>query len=107
MTFPRLLHLLAHHPDFEMTHPSIVEMSRSAEFASSMFSDIEDFCYYRYIRFYALTVATADNVSLLFHLAEKLKTIRDAESDQYSEVCILTAKLPPSIDVLFLSAFTP
>jgi len=66
MTFPRLLHLLAHHPDFEMTHASLVEMSR-------------------YIKFYTFTVATTDNISLIFHLAEKLKTIRDAESDQYSE----------------------
>jgi len=66
MTFPRLLHLLAHHPDFEMTHTSVVEVSR-------------------YIKFYLLTVTTADNISLIFHLAEKSKTVRDAESDQYSE----------------------
>ena len=32
------------------------------------------------------TVATADNISLIFHLAEKVKTVRDAESDRYSEV---------------------
>lgn len=32
------------------------------------------------------TVATADNISLIFHLAEKVKTVRDTESDQYSEV---------------------
>lgn len=66
MIFPRLVHLLAHHPDFEMTHESVVEMSR-------------------YIKFYTLTVATADNISLIFHLAEKLKTVRDAESDLHSE----------------------
>lgn len=37
MTFPRLLHLLAHHPDFEMTHTSVVEVSRLAEFISGGF----------------------------------------------------------------------
>ncbi|KAF9652585.1 ARM repeat-containing protein [Thelephora ganbajun] len=66
MAFPRLLHLLAHHPDFAVTHESAVEMSK-------------------YIKFYITTVAAADNISLIFHLAEKVKTVRDAESDQYSE----------------------
>jgi len=66
MMFPRLLHLLAHHPDFAMTHESAVEMSK-------------------YIKFYFTTVATGDNVSLIFHLAEKVKTVRDVESDAYSE----------------------
>lgn len=31
MVFPRLLHLLAHHPDFAMTHESVVEMSKFAK----------------------------------------------------------------------------
>ena len=31
-------------------------------------------------------MATADNISLIFHLAEKVKTVRDAESDKYNEV---------------------
>ena len=35
--FPRLLHLLAHHPDFAMTHESAVEMSKSAKFVPEMF----------------------------------------------------------------------
>jgi len=38
-------------------------------------------------------VATADNISLIFHLAEKVKTVRDAESDQYSEVYITLKRL--------------
>ena len=37
MAFPRLLHLLAHHPDFAMTHESAVEMSRLAKFVPGMF----------------------------------------------------------------------
>jgi len=36
MAFPRLLHLLAHHPDFAMTHESVVEMSRFAKLVSGM-----------------------------------------------------------------------
>jgi len=38
-------------------------------------------------------VATADNISLIFHLAEKVKTVRDAESDQYSEVWMTLKRL--------------
>jgi len=37
MAFPRLLHLLAHHPDFAMTHESAVEMSRCLEFMTGPF----------------------------------------------------------------------
>lgn len=37
MAFPRLLHLLAHHPDFAMTHESAVEMSKFAKFNSELF----------------------------------------------------------------------
>jgi len=39
------------------------------------------------------TVATADNISLIFHLAEKVKTVRDVESDQYSEVWATSERL--------------
>ena len=84
--FPRLLHLLAHHPDFAMTHESAVDMSRSAKFNFQGCSNIDHIHYNRYIKLYMTTVATADNISLIFHLAEKVKTVRDAESDRYSEV---------------------
>lgn len=105
MTFPRLLHLLAHHPDFEMTHTSLVEMSRSANFFRTR-SISTRLHYNRYIKFYTLTVATADNVSLIFHLAEKLKTIQDAESGQYSEACV--SSLPRMDYLLFVpSAYMP
>jgi sister chromatid cohesion protein PDS5 len=42
----------------------------------------------RYLDFYLDLVATSDNVSLLYHLAMKAKTVRDAESHTYSEVCL-------------------
>ena len=40
----------------------------------------------RYIRYYLDLVATSDNVSLLYHLALKGKTVRDADSPNDSEV---------------------
>lgn len=36
---------------------------------------------------------TPDNISLLYYLASKGKTVRDAESDKYSEVGILSSFL--------------
>ena len=107
MTFPRLLHLLAHHPDFEMTHLSLVEISRSVRFVPRVFR-IDHQHHNRYIKFYTLTVATAENISLIFHLAEKLKTIQDAESDQYSEACVFSFQIDCLINLhTVLSAYTP
>ncbi len=40
----------------------------------------------RYIEFYLESVASAENVSLLYHLSGKAKTVRDSESHLYSEV---------------------
>jgi len=40
----------------------------------------------RYIEFYLDLIASSDNVSLLYHLAMKAKTVRDAQSHTYSEV---------------------
>ena len=33
-------------------------------------------------------VATSDNIALLYHIALKAKTVRDAESHSYSEVSL-------------------
>ncbi|KAH7926273.1 hypothetical protein BV22DRAFT_1128351 [Leucogyrophana mollusca] len=66
MLFIRLLHLLAHHPDFAIVHENLQEMAK-------------------YIEFYLDQIASSDNVSLLYHLAMKTKTVRDAESHTYSE----------------------
>ena len=40
----------------------------------------------RYIEFYLESVASAENISLLYHLSGKAKTVRDSESHLYSEV---------------------
>ena len=47
----------------------------------------------RYLDFYLDLVATSDNISLLYHLAMKAKTVRDAESHTYSEVSLAPINL--------------
>ncbi|KAF9226311.1 hypothetical protein BS17DRAFT_794477 [Gyrodon lividus] len=64
--FIRLLHLLAHHPDFATAHENMQEMAK-------------------YIEFYLELVASSENIALIYHLAMKAKTVRDAESHTYSE----------------------
>ncbi|KAH9968243.1 armadillo-type protein [Russula dissimulans] len=66
MIFVQFLHLLAHHPDFALTQESVPDMAK-------------------YIDFYLGSVASAENVSLLYHLSGKAKTVRDSESHLYSE----------------------
>lgn len=56
---PRLLHLLAHHPDYS---------ERSDELRDNA----------RYILYYLDTVASEDNIALIFKYAERVKQARDA-----------------------------
>ncbi|QRV81905.1 sister chromatid cohesion protein [Ceratobasidium sp. AG-Ba] len=69
MLFIRLLHLLAHHPDFSETGEGLQDMAK-------------------YIEFYLDIIATAENVSLQFHLALKAKSVRDSESHVFSELSL-------------------
>ncbi|KAF2003165.1 sister chromatid cohesion and DNA repair protein [Amniculicola lignicola CBS 123094] len=55
---PRVLSLLAHHPDFEPDSESLKVMSK-------------------YIIFYLKSVATQDNLSLIFHMAQRAKGVAD------------------------------
>ena len=57
--FARLLSLLAHHPDYD----------DSAE-------DLVDFA--RYLLYYLQPVATEENVSMIYHIAQRVKQARDA-----------------------------
>jgi sister-chromatid-cohesion protein PDS5 len=57
--FARLISLLAHHPDFD-----------------SGAEDLIDFA--RYILFYLHSVATEENLSLIYHIAQRVKQMRDA-----------------------------
>jgi len=72
--FIRLLHLLAHHPDFSTAHENLQEIAK-------------------YIDFYLDLIASSDNVALLYHLAMKAKTVRDSESHTYSENLYTVADL--------------
>jgi sister-chromatid-cohesion protein PDS5 len=56
--FARLLSLLAHHPDFDTDHATLKIMSE-------------------YILFYLKSVATQDNLSLIYHVAQRVKGVAD------------------------------
>ncbi|KAJ3999568.1 armadillo-type protein [Lentinula boryana] len=64
--FIRLLHLLAHHPDFAVSR-----------------SELQDIA--KYVQFYLELIGSEETISLLYHLASKGKTVRDPESQVYSE----------------------
>lgn len=57
--FARLISLLAHHPDYASTTEDLTSFSR-------------------YITFYLQTVATEENISLIYHIAERVKQYCDA-----------------------------
>ncbi|KAI5121999.1 hypothetical protein M0805_001831 [Coniferiporia weirii] len=74
MIFIRLLHALAHHPDFGLEESQILDIAK-------------------YIRLYLALIGTADNVPLLYNLAQKCKTVRDAESHTFSEQLYAVSEL--------------
>ncbi|KAI4285867.1 MAG: hypothetical protein L6R38_000312 [Xanthoria sp. 2 TBL-2021] len=55
----RLISLLAHHPDYASDAEDLIDLSR-------------------YIIFYLQNVATEDNLSLIYHIAQRVKACRDA-----------------------------
>ncbi|CBQ68347.1 related to PDS5-precocious dissociation of sister chromatids [Sporisorium reilianum SRZ2] len=67
MSFVRLLHVLAHHPDFSRETPD----------------DVRQFV--RYLDFFLDALAGAPNISLFMYLATRVKGVRDAESQGASE----------------------
>jgi sister-chromatid-cohesion protein PDS5 len=64
LLFARLLSLLAHHPDFP---------ERGTK---DYYPDLVD--YSKYICFYLSTIANEDNLSLVFHIAQRVKQTKDA-----------------------------
>jgi sister chromatid cohesion protein PDS5 len=71
LLFARLLSLLAHHPDFpekgtEDYQPDLVDYSK-------------------YICFYLSTIANEDNLSLIFHIAQRVKQTKDAIAEDSTE----------------------
>jgi sister chromatid cohesion protein PDS5 len=71
--FARFLSLLAHHPDFEAI-PKDDER---------YITNLQDFA--KYIMFYLLCVATADNLPLIYHVAQRVKSVRDGIDPTKSE----------------------
>ncbi|KAF8156995.1 armadillo-type protein [Crassisporium funariophilum] len=78
MIFIRLLHLLAHHPDFATDKDEVLDMAT-------------------YIQFYLDLVATSENISLLYHLSTKGKTVRDPESHSHSENFYIMCELAQTL----------
>lgn len=63
----RLIHILAHHPDFSV---ATEDLDISAQ----------------YIRFYLSCVANPDNASFLYHIVQKIKLSKDMVSPELSQV---------------------
>lgn len=57
--FARLLSLLAHHPDYDNTAEDLVDFAR-------------------YLLYYLQPVASAENLSVIYHIAQRVKQSRDA-----------------------------
>lgn len=93
----RLIHLLAHHPDFSTDVEDLKTFSRYSYLYLSMPRSsfpvvISDICLAsincRYLEFFLDCVATKENVSLLYYLSLKVKTVRDARSSEYDSVSL-------------------
>ncbi|KAF4538763.1 Sister chromatid cohesion and DNA repair protein [Lasiodiplodia theobromae] len=65
-SFARFLSLLAHHPDY-----------------SAEPDNLRDFV--QYVMFFLKTVANADNISLIYHVAQRVKSVEDAIEPAKSE----------------------
>ncbi|KAI7902740.1 armadillo-type protein [Cokeromyces recurvatus] len=62
----RLIHLLAHHPDFTEAVEDLIVFAQ-------------------YLKFYLSCVATADNVSFLYHIVQKIKLSKDMVAEELSK----------------------
>ncbi|EGD89097.1 hypothetical protein H112_04016 [Trichophyton rubrum D6] len=78
--FARLLSLLAHHPDYPPEGSDELTIEE----------DLVSFC--RYILFYLSAVANENNLSLIFHIAQRVKQAQDAISDPEASA-IMSARL--------------
>ncbi|GAA5824892.1 hypothetical protein JCM11251_005384 [Rhodosporidiobolus azoricus] len=67
LPFLRLVHMLAHHPDFEGDEHEAEELKGMA----------------KYLELYFDTFATAENVGFLFYLATALKTVKDRKGSEW------------------------
>jgi sister chromatid cohesion protein PDS5 len=86
MIFIRLLHLLAHHPDFGTTKEELLDAAMYVVFSIIFTPWKLTLLFISYIQFYLDLMATSENISLLYHLSFKGKNVRDSESHSGSEV---------------------
>lgn len=75
---PRLISLLAHHPDYSPQSSDLVDAGQ-------------------YILYYVSLIATDDNLGLLYKYAEKVKTVRDRFDDDASENLYILSDLTQTI----------
>jgi hypothetical protein len=110
----RVMHLLAHHPDLDQRDNESEDEDAVATLSSDPAAGADDeeredvrglllaerrakirakidADRYRqiaaYLQFYLDAIANVDNVSLLYHVAGRAKTVRDPDGQTYSEVC--------------------
>ena len=70
--FPEFCHILAHHPDFSVDELDSFE---------------------RYCTFFLETIATSDNISYLYQLANQMKTVRDRFLEDSTPLYIIAEML--------------
>ncbi|TKA29827.1 hypothetical protein B0A50_03191 [Salinomyces thailandicus] len=80
--FSRFLSLLAHHQDFSPTS-----------------EDLQDFV--EYILFYLKTVARQDNLPLVYHIAQRIKTVQDGIDPAKSENLYILSDLAEAVIRIF------
>lgn len=76
--FPRLLSLLAHHPDYSTIPNELVDHAR-------------------YILYYLITVSSEENLALIYKYAERVKQTRDAIDVDKSEHLYVLSDLAQSV----------
>ncbi|KAF9996989.1 hypothetical protein BGZ79_009272 [Entomortierella chlamydospora] len=79
LTLARLVHLMANHPDFAMKDTLEADGVQVSQETHS----VEDLnLAVKYFEFYMETMANSENVSLIYHVASMLKTVRFANASE-------------------------
>lgn len=112
----RLLHLLAHHPDFSPEVDDLKTFARYEDISPQQLLEAltrqlttASVDCFRYIEFFLDCVLTKENVALLYYLALKCKTVRDSKSAEFDTVrCSFLASEGQNYCILysFLTAIT-
>jgi sister chromatid cohesion protein PDS5 len=78
LTLARLVSLLAHHPDFDRKAESLTEFAQ-------------------YFIYYLRPIATRDNISLIFHVSQRIKTVSDGIDHSSSKNLYILSDLAQAI----------